>query len=192
MTAMPYFAQPSLLPRYFPLFDPQPNRPRVEYMRSNGAMLDPDELPREARQVSVHKNIPDVVMMAGSWCVSQPFKNLVEAREPGTHAFYPLPLFRRDGSQLPPYYLFDIRQQIDAVIVEKSKISWWDTDGFKIMCVGDHADLMLDPAMIHGRHVWRGKTHLSNDVFFSDDLAKAVLNAKLIKLRLVKTREYLP
>jgi hypothetical protein len=28
-------------------------------------------------------------------------------------------------------------------------------------------------------------------VFFSDDLAKAVLNAKLIKLRQVKTREYL-
>lgn len=182
---MPFVVQTSLEPRYCPLFDCQPNRPRVDYVRSSGAMLDPAELPREGRQIGSHKHIPDFINMAGCWCVSEPLKRLVEAHEPDVHAFHLLPLFRRDGSPLPPYFLFDIRQQIDAVIEPQSDIRWWEGT----MVVGDYATLALDPARIQGRHVWRGRMHFSNIAFFSDQLQEGVVRAKLKKLRMEKTRD---
>ena len=187
---MPYVANTSLLPRYCPIFQCEPNPPRVFYRRPNGAMLDPAELPRSASQVSPHKTVPDVINMAGCWCVSQPFRDLVEEREPGVHAFYPLPLFRKDGSAVEQHYhLFDVRQQIDAVDLDRSEVAWTEaTAGRRLMSVGDYSKLALDSQAIAGKHVWRGHQQLSNIVFCSDDIMAAIERAKLKKLRFDRTR----
>jgi len=188
---MPYVAHTSLEPRFCPRFACEPHAPKVDFVRPNGAMLDPAELPSLARQVSPHKTIPDFINMMGCWCVSEPFQALVEAREPGVHAFYRLPLYRRDGSAIErSYYLFDVRQQIDAIDVEHSEVTWSEAaPGLRVLHVGSFEKLAVDPVKVADRHVWRGKTQLSGTVFLSDDLANAVVEAKLMKLRLQCVRD---
>jgi hypothetical protein len=147
----------------------------------------PDRLPEKAQQTSPHKHVPDFIVVGGVWCVSELFKDLVEQLEPRRHRFYPLPMYRPDGSLVlvpVPHFIFDNTNAIDAVVVEQSEVTWSNT-----MLFGVGGNLAID---FEGRHVWRGKTQVTVQTFFSDDLKEAVERLKLKKLRYEQTRVAVP
>ena len=56
------------------------------------------------------------VYIDGPLCVSQRFKDAVEAIEPGVHQFVPIPIFHKDGSPYgESFYYFQICSLLDAI-----------------------------------------------------------------------------
>ena len=107
-------------------------------------------------------------------------------------------------SQSRPHYFFNIRQRVDAIIVERSHLRWNKTEPFTrdnpdgtttvipgvdvmhlppTLLAPDPYPVVVDRQAVAGRHVWRGKRQLMSDVFFSDDLMAAVRAAKLKQLQ---------
>ena len=55
--------------------------------------------------------------------------------------------------------------------------------------VGRYDNIVLRREMTEGRHVWRGRFHLSQRVIFSDALVRAVEERKLRKPEWIHLRE---
>jgi hypothetical protein len=173
-------------------FDP-PAPPLDDYLDiGRGVTFSPDQVPTRAVATSSHKRLPTIVSINAWWGVSDTFRNMVETREPGVHQFFPIEIVLKGGI-LPsePYWIFNIRQRIDAVVVELSRVRWLHHPGttpvmaapITLMPGETPFPLVLCRETIGGRHVWRGDTQLRGDVFFSNDLISAYKKAKMRGLR---------
>jgi hypothetical protein len=152
-------------------------------------------VPRRAFQVSPHKTTPDFVQISGgARAVCDEFRAMVEALEPGVHQFFPVELLRKDGSPVilgREWFLLNICNRVDAVVVERSNIYWEEKPGGRRVMHPRRQPpgLVLRRSAIAGRHLWRGLTHLRVNEFWSDALMREVQRAKLRKVRAVPLEE---
>jgi hypothetical protein len=149
--------------------------------------------PFVAVMTTKHKYPPDFICLPPAWGVTEEFRAMVEDLEPGVHQFFEAEVTRKNGVPLEhKYYLFNICQRIDAVIIDRSDV-YWDTIESNIPGLPKYLSVLhisrgsphftLSRPAIAGRHIWRGNQMLRNDIFFSDALMQRVLAAKLRKLR---------
>ena len=156
-------------------------------------------VPLSARIRSTHKSLPDFFAVYAIWVVCQKFRDMAESLEPGKHEFFSIKLLRRSNDQFEGrFYLLNVLQKLDAIIVEKSEASWRShqvklPDGTiresKVLSVGPRPQLTLRRPIVDGHHLWRGDQHTRNKVFFSDALMDLVSTAKLKKLRAFHANE---
>jgi hypothetical protein len=174
-------------------FEP-PAPPLDDYLDINrGVTFSPNQVPTRAVATSSHKSLPTLVSLNAWWGASDTFRNMVEAREPGVHQFFPIEIVLK-GGLLPfePYWIFNIQQRVDAVVIERSQVEWAHYPGAEPvmhlpprLAPGERPyPLVLDRRLTAGRHVWRGDTQLSVYVFFSDDLMSAYKKVKMRGLRI--------
>jgi hypothetical protein len=175
------------------VFDP-PAPPLRDHLDINrGLTFDQREVPTRAVVVSAHRQLSSIVPINGWWGVSETFRDMVETRECGVHQFFAIEIVLSGGVRpAEPYWIFNIRQRIDAVIVDRSQVEWTHFPGKEPvmnppnqMWPGERPyPLCLNRGVIAGRHVWRGDKHLSVDVFFSDHLIAEYKKNKMRGLRL--------
>jgi len=149
------------------------------------------------------KNGPGILVGfgAGNLGVREDFKDAIEEVEPGVHEFFPLSVTTRGGKPFPKrYFLLNIMQCFDAIIVEKSDARWEWVDAIKEIygerqhLVFRHSRqpnaLVMSCPKIDGRHLWVGANLLSGRVFISDDLFEAFRKRGLTRFfRLVEVTE---
>jgi hypothetical protein len=185
----------STLDRYCPNFEPE-FPPGVVYATTEihkadrGLPLAGDTLPRRMRQTTAHKHLPDFLRLNGQLVVSDAFRRLVEAREPGVHQFFSVEVLDKAGTRIDrSYFIFVVCQRVDAVIVEQSKIQWFTRPDGSTVPVGAFGHLVLDKKVIAGKHVWRNWPYFSSAEFISSDLKEAIESARLEKLEYTEIRE---
>jgi hypothetical protein len=95
----------------------------------------------------------------GVWVVKDTVKQIIEDLEPDVHTFIPVNL-RVQGKEKDygQYYLLYVGQAVDSIVIEETKFR----DGFgragfeKSWVLSAFGDIVLDGALIEGRHLWRG------------------------------------
>ncbi|CAK0758639.1 putative PAS domain-containing protein [uncultured Gammaproteobacteria bacterium] len=145
-----------------------------------------------------HKYPTDFICLPPVRGVTEAFRAMVEELEPGVHQFFPVEVTRKNGEPLEKqYYLLNVCQAIDAVIIDRSDVEWTYTSlnipGLTRIPVlqltrGSPHFTLSGPA-IAGRHIWRGKSELSSLMFFSDALMQRVLEQRMRKLRFCRADE---
>jgi len=118
---------------------------------------------------------------------TEEFKEKIEELEPGVHQFFPIEIYRKDGSLLErPVYLMNICTQLDSLMVEKSEKLQRITmppnvvDPELYTIIPNISTIVLNGDIIKGHHIWMEK-HISgmNRYFYSDKLVAFVKKQKL-------------
>ena len=187
--------------RYFPRIDfatPAPSLVGV-YKRGPVRWYDRSEVPEDAILSSPHKSLPEFLAISGEYAASAAVKDLIESLEPGRHQFFPVtirrargdtPILLRDGSVLDaPYYVMIPGVHLDAVWVEKSDVKVSETGLVQFSPTQREKGAVLRRSVTAGHHFWRGNIHLGGYTFFSDELAKAVVDRNWKGLECTNIRE---
>ncbi len=139
------------------------------------------------------KRYSDFLTVHGCWAVSAAFKEIVESLEPNVHQFFPITLVRGlKGICDEVYYLFNICQKIDSVVIDLSNVRWQVIAEGTIRIphlILQNAKIVVDRSKIDGAHIWRGDTRFRDDIFFSDATYQAIAKGKLTKLRVIHAEE---
>ncbi len=98
-------------------------------------------------------------LAAGSYCISQDVKDIIEELAPDVHQFIPIsveagPAGARRNNQ---YYSLHIANRADEVVVEKSDVEWRTTDIAKRRVWRKNGAMALPLASIKGKHLWRNR-----------------------------------
>lgn len=188
---MAYHVKLSPDPRHTPTFQfeefPPGFRGASAGILGKGKRMSADMVPKQARELSKFKRIPDFVLIQGCWAVSQTFKCIVESLEQDIHQFFPIDLeYSSKTSESPNYYLLNICDPFDAVLLDQSDISWTTIRKNENVRVphfkGVAPRIVLSKVRISNRHMWFGKNYFMNKIFFSNELWKCVEKHKLKKL----------
>ena len=186
---------------YQPVFrwrDPPPGF--LSQKISCGTPVAPAEVPTGADQATDGESLPDILRIKGALAVPAPFRDIVDRLEPETHQLFPITLFRPSGEAVArEYFLLNVCRKIDALVIEKSDVYWnhWEQKlpdgrvilGKNVSLSGARPTIVLRKEDIIGRHLWRADVHLTNHLFFSDELMKAVQSARLKELRALQAVE---
>ena len=133
-------------------------------------------------------DMPEIFgLMLGPWVVKEKVKQIIEDIEPGIHSFIAVNL-RVKGSEKDwgRYCLLCPGQAVNAVIIEETDFAEGKGyPGFAVSQVlSSFGDTVLDPALIAGRHLWRGgRTRIGKStpfygyLFCSDEFAERITNA---------------
>jgi hypothetical protein len=170
-------------------FEDEPPRgaPRANFGMSAGQPIDPTWVPSRARE-KTHRKIVDLFPMPGLNAVNQRFRDLVEEFEPGVHQFFPLGLFRKDGSRVEDnYYVFNCTVSIDTLLVSRSEVSWSTvrgTDKPYVVTAGERRWVLSRPA-IGARHIWCGARISTpcTGILVSDAFHDALVRRKIRYIR---------
>ena len=144
-----------------------------------GRALKPDKIPTKAkREHPAPQPLSDFYPAGGAFYVSDRFKALVEAFEPGVHQFFPVTV-KSGNKHLGSLYLFNICNRIDGMdydacippILPGHRVySGLSQPGEKIV---------LSRRKIAGVHIWRDKRS-TIEVFISDAFCAAMRAADLV------------
>lgn len=148
-----------------------------------GTPVAAETVPNRAVLLSRHKTIPDFIVLPPAMGVSEAFREMVEDLDPGVHQFFPVTLSRKSGELIDKrYYALNICRRLDAVIVEKSNVTWGRTGlgGFPILHLGaGPPHFTLSRQAIGGAHMWHGLSQFRGLTFFSDALMSRVLGKSM-------------
>ena len=184
---MPYIFRPSSSLKFCPLFDRRCKETEVQGLtfdsESSGEWIDPATADCVFRCKSGHKAIYDLVGLNGWYGVNQRVRDVIEEFEPGIHQFIPTTVLKKDGTPFNDdnYFILNIRQVVDAIIIEKSDVykkegTHFDTGEYFYRLLPDPSltffMIQFDNTLISGKHLWRGKNHLPTRTFCSDELLK--------------------
>ncbi|MBL8883846.1 MAG: hypothetical protein JNL45_12425 [Hyphomicrobium sp.] len=98
-------------------------------------------------------------LAAGSYCVNQDVKDIIEELAPDVHQFIPLSVEAgpADGRRIHQYYSLHIANRADEVVVEKSNVVW-EVNKYSANKVWRKNKAMALPlASIKGKHLWRNR-----------------------------------
>lgn len=159
------------------------------YGWGGGIWRDPDLMPKSGYQTK-RGRVPDVFPMPASNAVSQRFKDLVEEFEPGVHQFFPLALRDKNGVPLPdPYYIFNCRARLDAVLVAESGLSWRSEkipEGRPVSSMSFDSQLVFSRPAIAGHHLWFSNYLWQHDTIYVSDAFYTELKARKIRFFEIK------
>ena len=113
--------------------------------------------------------------------VSERFRHLIEAQEPGVHQFIPFELFDKKGARIDRNYFFwRVRVQLDAVspaLGGVKELGSPPTHGWSIV-PGGQDKLAVEKERIMGHAAWID-VRFTNEVFLSDDVVRDLEAQKL-------------
>jgi uncharacterized protein DUF1629 len=120
--------------------------------------------------------MPDIFSAPSMNVVNQRFHDLVEQFEPGVHQFFPLKIFRSDGSPLDDdYYIFNCAVGLDAIIHSSADPAWANAaDGTPILYVDFDKQFEISRPAIGDHHMWCGKSVAQRVLFVSDTFYQAI------------------
>ena len=88
-----------------------------------GHPLPPPPGPVRSRVVSDHTELPNFMSGGIGYAVDQVIRDEIERLEPGVHAYWPIELTLKDGTQVDkPYGILNVRVQLDTIDREKSAV----------------------------------------------------------------------
>lgn len=125
---------------------------------SLGLPIGAKRMPVKAKQINVRKRLPDIFVMPGLNAVSQRFRDLVEEFEPGTHQFFPLELYYKNGTPVEePFFVFNCCVSFDSLLVSRSEVKWHGLGeplrSPNLGVLWRHRNVLSRPA-IAGHHIW--------------------------------------
>lgn len=92
-----------------------------------GRALRADFIPTQIRPTLNRRHFPDYFNLNGRW-VSEAFRSVIEAFEPGVHQFFPVDVVNKRGGVLAKRYLFVVCNRIDSLDHEKTERLWWSME----------------------------------------------------------------
>ncbi len=134
------------------------DRPNIA-LWTQGQRVSGEDVPARLRVTSSHVQLPELFLFPSGnvWVVSERFRELVEAREPGLHQFFPLEVTMKNGAAAERvYFLFNICQSLPLIEAEV----FVEELGLKARLA------VFDRRKAEGKHAWRW----SQKVYFSDQL----------------------
>jgi hypothetical protein len=144
---------------------------------------------------SKRRELPDFVVVNGAMCISPRLRNHIEMLEPGRNQFVPfMPLGRGRAPYLGPdgepirYYLLQVTERIDAVDIARSAPSRIVIPP-KYWVLPEDEKVVMRKSIISDHHVWAGRLHMPENVFFSDTLGDWVITHKMKGMEMVKVEE---
>lgn len=166
----------------------------AQKFRGGRGIVEDDEKPAELRTEKTYKELGDLMMIVdGLLVVSEPFKDIVEATEPGAHQFWPMRFVApRDKPYDATLFAMVIGTRLDSFSESESDpASFTMMDGYPL---ADYANpkrvsgLALSKSEIGDRHLWRESRLYGLDIFLSDALMARLRerNMKLPKMFQVK------
>ena len=173
----------------------------TEFRIVMGHRMSPQELDALSKKALVVDEVREIVrdfhMMRYFWTVSEAFRDMVEVLDPGVHQFVPITFVNeKDEPFTKRFSQMNILNRVDAVDIENSDVHWsWrknekgESLRHALHISGSEPELTLQKSLIEGLHVWKGKKHLRNHIFFSTALMEQVKSAGLIGLDAFKTNE---
>jgi len=155
--------------------------------------LQEHELPKNfAIETTRKKSFGSLIKLVNRMiAVDDKLKEIVETVEPHVHEFWPIEIFMPSGEAYPKsYYGLRIGNHLDSFLPGQSETSSWTTNGItfqisnfsKKNCSG----IVMSSALSAGKHLWREVRLKSPDVYFSDELASAIAEAKLNTPKLLR------
>lgn len=196
---MVYRVQTSVLPQYCPITQTEPNPlpyevelrakdPRFFGLSFVIGRVPDTAFPRTAKDRKGLKTLPDF-FGAGPWpVVSERFRDILEAHEPGVHQYSPeLEVSYKDGRPSEyKYYCINILNNMRGFIVpERSTWHRSPTAAARgqvpIESRAPEKTLFIEKSKVDGLHLWRGEDYY-REWFMSDELVAAVRSAKLKQL----------
>lgn len=123
--------------------------------------------------------------------VNKRFHDLVEHFEPGVHQFFPLKLFRKDGSPLDDdYYIFNCAVGIDAIIHTNKEPKWtMNSAGKPRLYTHLSREFEISRPAVGDQHLWCGKSVAQRDLFVSDAFYQAMRRNRIQWIQAVHRRE---
>lgn len=116
------------------------------------------DIPNRAKLVTRHKTLTNILSVNNCMAISTKIKKIIEMVEPGVHQYFPIELSWSGGVEV--YYLINICNFIDSIIVDKSSILINKYRDGSVSYRDDitHADYKaLDASQVSGLHLWREK-----------------------------------
>ncbi len=121
--------------------------------------------------------------MPGLNAVGERFKTLVESFEPGVHQFFPLELFRKDGTPVDePYYIFNCTVSFDSILLKHSEAKWVNLDKpeeYPRLEIVSMQKQVLSKQAIEGHHIWSHLRQRMRGLFVSDAFHKQLKKNKI-------------
>ena len=167
----------------------------AQKFRSGRGMLEDEEKPAELKTDRTYKDLGDLMMVVdGLLVVSEAFKDVVDAMEPGVHQFWPMRFVAPWGK---PYddTLFGmvIGSRLDSFSeTDSDPASFTMTDGYPLAEYSNPkkvSGLALSRSEIGGRHLWRESRLYGLDIFFSEDLVAKLTERKMKLPKMFQVRE---
>ncbi|WP_331374800.1 imm11 family protein [Sinorhizobium chiapasense] len=152
-------------------------------------------VPTSATQTDSN-TLVDVFPMPGFACVSERFRTIVEAFEPGVHEFFPILLKSRKGApHEEPYFLINVCQRFDSILVKGISLEWGrrvagGLEGMPYLSrMGTKPPLPVSRTTIAGRHLWLNYwVWEGGGIMVSDQLRSALMDAKIRRLKFKEPR----
>lgn len=127
----------------------------------------PQDIPKKAVLTSAHKVLPEFISVDARLAVCSEIYELLETLEPNVHQFFPIsicresgrkPILRRDGTELAtPYYLVNILNRFDPVLIERSDVIVLKGVGGRpdgvFANLNGKKDVVLSKKMVAGHHL---------------------------------------
>ncbi len=128
---MAYLVDVSYSASHFPMIDfeslPLGHHPGLIHGRACPA----EDVPARGILTSRHKRLPDLFTTQGIPTVCQEFHDIIEDLEPSVHQFFPFEIVRKNGRPVEgrgPFYLLNILNKFDSIVVAKSNVSWMQSE----------------------------------------------------------------
>jgi hypothetical protein len=146
---------------------------------------DPGQYPERPHLVHVPKGgktngLPrDFEMLASTWIISEPLKQVFAAVDPTAFAFAACDFTLWDGSRGTQLYLCSVLRELDALdeAASKIKIRTGDYVNGKYYDRSGWASLMFRPDVVNGAHIWASP--FSQDIFCDRTMRDALVRAGL-------------
>ena len=158
-----------------------------------------DDFPNELQILTKHKTLPCFIRVTGDvLVVCQGFRDAVEDLEPGVHRFFPVVLRMRSGEPAERrYFILNIHQQFDAILLRHSDWDWRWSGGKKMYPNEERkflppmgTRLGLSRPAIAGRHLWHSMHMALFFSFVSDELYERMQACRPLGLDIHYCEEY--
>lgn len=132
-----------------------------------------DSVYREAKLRTSHKALPDIFQLAGDICISERIKDIIESAEPQIHQFFELSLLQRDDVPFEGrYFLLNICQVLDSIVIEKSSFNFIAGEYSNIFVTKDKSSQVrrtVKGDKIFNKQVWREAVYMK-EFYISDHI----------------------
>lgn len=133
--------------------------------------------------------LPDVFKRGGTAIVNDAFRQIADKLEPGANECYPVKIYDLKEVELPTqYWALNVIQSSDSIVEELSDVYWRESripsrnDRViinRLMLFRPKGRLVMSKEKIAGLHLWRTSHQLTGCYFFSDELMRQCVEARL-------------
>ena len=191
------FMDTTLIKGFASPFDELPRDRRIEIRKEIGngypvrEELFPSVMWASSDAGKTHKNLPDLFIANGFWCVSAAMADVLQRIDLGKTRLYPVEMFNRGKRNRIPgeFFCAAWAERKDTFLPERTpraKLQKYQTNLWDPHYVMEDGDLHLSERALEGPDLWF-EERVTETFFLSDRLQQALRDAKLTRrLRLAR------